>query len=159
MKFRLSVIVVFFFVPIICATIKYYYKRLFYVCIHAHLFVILSICTIYHESYFNFIFRPPEDLPKPTLYENIPSKEKKISAGLTTVQNIAPIPPPRKTWPNCDIHIHAVPSVFARYWTWKFERNYIFIFRFICTIPTIYRLIDIGCVGQCKTWGGAVRCM
>ncbi|KAI4465156.1 tyrosine-protein phosphatase non-receptor type 11 [Holotrichia oblita] len=41
--------------------------------------------------------RPPEDIPKPTLYENIPSKEKKVSVGLTTIQSVAPIPPPRKT--------------------------------------------------------------
>ncbi|KRT81496.1 hypothetical protein AMK59_5764, partial [Oryctes borbonicus] len=40
--------------------------------------------------------RPPEELPKSTLYENIPSKEKKLPAGLT-IQSVAPIPPPRKT--------------------------------------------------------------
>lgn len=42
------------------------------------------------------IFRPPDDLPKPTLYENIPVKERKLSIGASALCP-APPPPPRKT--------------------------------------------------------------
>lgn len=55
---------------------------------HVLIFVMLVIVKLF--------YRPPEDLPKATLYENIPSKEKKIAAGLT-IQTVAPVPPPRKT--------------------------------------------------------------
>ncbi|XP_025835937.1 tyrosine-protein phosphatase non-receptor type 11 [Agrilus planipennis] len=47
--------------------------------------------------------RPPEDLPRPTIYENIPVKERKLSCSSTTNSSnnlsscVAPPPPPRKT--------------------------------------------------------------
>lgn len=42
--------------------------------------------------------RPPEEFPKPTVYENIPVKERKLSGTSSILLNsTAPPPPPRKT--------------------------------------------------------------